>query len=236
MLSGCLLSGCRIAALILVFSATALSQNRLEKRTLVINGQSGEITIFQVDGHNFVDLETLVRIGSGTVSLQGNTINLTFGAPQAATPASAPQASGPASQQPANALSNNFMAAAVQVLATLKDWRSTMAYGITRGIPGDGSRMVLNQNKATEGLRIAKVAVSTDADRNAYQLLSNDFDNVNTWYKQLVQGRKNMDTGNYSMSQDPLKNDPQYQKIVGCSDFLGSMIPSGTFSDDGSCR
>lgn len=228
-----MLSCWRTAAIILAFSATALSQNKLEKRTLIINGQSGEITIFRVDGHNFVDLETLVRIGSGTVSLQGNTINLTFGA---TTPAVA-QASAPTPQQPAsNAMSNNFMAAAVQVLTTLKDWREVMAYGITRGIPGDGSRMVLNQNKAVEGLRMAKVAAATDADRSAYQLLTNDFDNVNNWYKDLVQGRKNMNTGNYSMSEDPLKNDPQYQKIVACSDFLGTMIPSGTFSDNGSCH
>ena len=45
-----------------------------------------------------------------------------------------------------------------------------------------------------------------------------------------------MATGNYSMSQDPLKNDSQYQKIVTCSDFLNTMIPSGTFSDDRSCQ
>jgi hypothetical protein len=229
-----MLSSWRTAAFILVFSATAFSQNNLEKRTLVINGQSGEITIFRVDGHNFVDLETLVRIGGGTVSLQGNTINLTFGA---TPPAAATQTSAPPPQQPAsNAMSTNFMAASVQVLATLKDWRATMAYGITHGIPGDGSRMVLNQNKAIEGLRMAKVAAVTDADRSAYQLLTKDFDNVNNWYKDLVQGRKNMNTGNYSMSEDPLANDSQYQKIVACSDFLGAMIPSGTFSDNGSCH
>ena len=111
-----------------------------------------------------------------------------------------------------------------------------MAYGITRGIPGDGSLMVLSQNKAVEALRMAKVAASTPADQNAYQLLANDFDNVNKWYEKLVKGRKNMDTGNYSMTEDPLKTDSQYQKIVRCSDFLGTMIPSGTFSDDGSCQ
>jgi hypothetical protein len=227
----------RIAAIILMSSAVSLAQNKLEKRTLVINGQSGEITIFQVDGHNFVDLGTLVRLGNGTVSFQGNTIFLTFGAPAQSAPPSQEQSAlqqPPAS--PPNAMSSNFMAAAVQELGILKDWRSIMAYGITRGVPGDGSRMVLNQNRATDALRQAEVAISTDADRSAFQLLKADFNNVNEWYEKLVKGRKNMDTGNYSMTEDPLKKDSQYQKIVSCSDFLGTMIPSGTFSDDGSCQ
>src|SRR3954470_15719134 len=122
----------RIAVMILIFSAVSLAQNKLETRTLVINGQSGEITIFQVDGHQFVDLATLVRLGNGTVTFQGNTILLTFAAP--------PQ-TGPASQQSPNTMSNTFMSAAVQELGILKDWRSKMAYGITRRIPGDGSQM-----------------------------------------------------------------------------------------------
>jgi hypothetical protein len=228
----------RISAIILMFSAVSLAQNKFETRKLVINGQSGEITIFQVDGHNFVDLGTLVRLGNGTVSFQGNTILLTFAASAQSASPPTPQQSAPqqSAAPPGNTMSGNFMAAAVQELGILKDWRSIMAYGITRGVPGDGSRMVLNQNRATDALRQAEVAVSTDGDQSAFQLLKADFNNVNKWYEKLVKGRKNMDTGNYSMTEDPLKTDSQYQKIVRCSDFLGTMIPSGTFSDDGSCQ
>jgi hypothetical protein len=128
------------------------------------------------------------------------------------------------------------MNAAVEGLGMLRQWRETMAYGITRGVPGDGSRMAISQNKAGEQLRLIKVAATTEGDQSAYALVAKDFTNVNDWYNHLVQGRKNMDTGNYSMSADALSNDPQYQKILKCSDFLGRMIPSGTFSDDGSCQ
>jgi hypothetical protein len=224
---------CLVFAAVLVFSTSCLAQNKLVKRALVINGHSGEVTIFRVDGHPFVDLETLVKIGNGSVRFEGNSIILTFDFASNASPA---PCSSVTPAGPSNAMSPGFMNAAVEELAILKEWRSYMAYGITRGVPGDGSRMVLNQNKATDALRLAQVAVSSDADRSVFELLRADFDHVNSWYKQLVEGRKNMATGNYSMSEDSLKTDSAYQKIVSCSDFLGTMIPSGTFSDDGSCQ
>jgi hypothetical protein len=228
-----------------LFSGLAPAQNKIEKRTLVLNGRTGEIAIFMVDGTPFVNARTLVEIGNGNVAFNGTTIVLNFGGTpacsqtvkEAGTPAPEVSTPEPPSQEPpSSGMSSDFMSAAIRELAILKEWRSYMAYGITKGVPGDGSRMVLNQNQATEALRIAQVAASTDADRSAYGLLRNNFDNVNQWYKTLVEGRKNMNTANYSMSEDPLKNDSLYKRIVVCSDFLGSMIPSGTFSDDGSCR
>lgn len=229
-----------------LFCGLAAAQNKIEKRTLVLNGRTGEITVFMVDGTPFVNLRTLVEIGNGNVAFNGTTIVLTFGGasadPQSSRSATAPAPNvsptpqPPPEQPPSNALSGEFMTAAIQEVAILKEWRSYMAYGITKAVPGDGSRMVLNQNRATEGLRLAQVAISTEADRNAFELLRTDFENVNHWYKTLVEGRKKMSTANYSMAEDPLKNDREYQKIVACSDFLGTMLPSGTFSDDGSCR
>jgi hypothetical protein len=223
---------------ILVLSATTLAQTQLVKRNIVVNGHSGEITIYRVDGIPFVDLQTLVKIGNGTVNFQGETIVLTFNpaqpgnAAQPGVPSPAPDVS----QRPSGALSPEFMNAAVQALGVLKQWRDTMAYGITRGIPGGGTQMTMYQNRATEQLRLAQVAAKTEGDQSAYALVARDFENVNNWYKHLKEGRENMSTGNYSMSEDPLKNDAQYQKIVSCSDFLGRMIPGGTFSDDGSCH
>jgi hypothetical protein len=235
-----------VAILTFLLAASGFAQSKLEKRTLVLNGHTGEITVFMVDGQPFINARALVDIGHGNVAFNGNTIVLNFdsatscAAPaESAAPTPAPAltpAPVPAAPEPpSNALSTGFMNAAVQELAILKDWRGYMAYGITKGVPGDGSRLVLNQNKATEALQLAETAVSTDADRSAYPLLKANFDYVNNWYATLVQGRKNMTTGNYSMSEDPLKNDSQYQKIVACSNFLSTMIPSGTFSDDGSC-
>jgi hypothetical protein len=207
------------------------------KRTIVVNGHQGQITIYTVDGHHFVDLETLVQIANASVSFQGETVLLNFTtASQAAPPPPPPTPTAEQTQHSSAAMSPQFMNAAVEGLGMLRQWRETMAYGITRGVPGDGSRMAISQNKAGEQLRLIKVAATTEGDQSAYALVAKDFTNVNDWYNHLVQGRKNMDTGNYSMSADALSNDPQYQKILKCSDFLGRMIPSGTFSDDGSCQ
>ncbi len=237
-----------LVVVLALFCGVAAAQNKIEKRTLVLNGRSGEITVFMVDGTPYVNLRTLVEIGNGNVAFNGTTIVLSFtGSPSDSRTAQAPAAPAaapgvesvtqpPSEQPPNNALSSEFMNAAIQEVAILKEWRSYMAYGITKAVPGDGSRMVLNQDRATEGLRLAQVAATTDADRGAFQLLRKDFENVNQWYKTLVEGRKKMSTANYSMSEDPLKDDSHYQSIVACSDFLGAMIPSGTFSDDGSCR
>jgi hypothetical protein len=242
--------GCRTRywaalAILSLFSGVARAQNKIEKRTLVLNGHTGEISVFMVDGTPFVNARTLVEIGNGSVALNGTTIVLNFGETAACTqpaqPPSTPAHEAPAAEPPAHqpatgAMSSDFMSAGIRELGILKEWTSYIAYAITKAVPGDGSRMVLNQNQATEALRLAQAAASTDADRSAYALLNAHFDHVNQWYKTLVDARKRMNTANYSMSEDPLKSDPQYKRIVTCSDFLGSMIASGTFSDEGSCR
>lgn len=227
-----------LSAAILSLSTATFSQTELVKRNLVVNGHQGQITIYRVDGHPFVDLESLVRLANGSVSFQGETIILNFNeAGQAnSTQPPVPAPSPETSQRSSTELSPQFMNAAVQQMGILKQWRDTMAYGITRGIPGGGTRMTTFQNKATEQLQLVKVSATTEADQSAYALVARDFNNVNDWYKHLVQGRQNMSTGNYSMSSDALSNDPQYQRIVACSNFLSKMIPSGAFSDDGSCH
>ena len=232
-------------AILFFFSGFAPAQNKIEKRTLVLNGHTGEISVFMVDGTPFVNARTLVEVGNGKVAFTGTTIVLTFGDTTACTksveppsppPTDAPKSEPSSQQSPSSAMSNDFMSAAIRELGILKEWTSYVAYGITKAVPGDGSRMVLKQNQATEALNQAKVATSTEADRSAYGLLKTDFDHVNQWYLTLVDARKRMNTANYSMSEDALKSDSQYQRIITCSDFLSSMIPSGTFSDDGSCR
>jgi hypothetical protein len=85
-------------------------------------------------------------------------------------------------------------------------------------------------------LHLAQVAAKSSADQDALQLLKNQFNTVSAWSDKLVSERKRMDTGKYSISQDALKNDETYQKISACTRFLNSMLPSGQFHDNYSCR
>lgn len=209
----------------------ALAQGQPQKRTLVINGQSGEASLIEINGRSYIDLETLARIANGTLAFQGEQIVLTL--PGGGSDAGA-------AVQPDNGaqagMSDGFMKAAVQALGTIKQWRSAIAYALQHGLPGDGSRVFIVRDRAAESLRMATVAASTDSDQNARQLLANHFDNVNAWSTQMVEARRSMSTANYSMSPDALNNDAQYQKIARCSEFLGTMLASGRFEDEAACH
>jgi len=214
----------------LVLSGNAAAQSTHKTQTLSINGHSGETIIYQIDGKSYVDLESLIRIGNGSMSFKGDQIILSF--PTIDT-ASSGHESGTASNLN---LSAEFMRNAVQTVGILKDWTNTLTYAVQRGVPGDGSRLVVFHDRAGEALRLTRVAASSDADQNALHLLTNHFNTVSAWSDKLVNERRNLDTGKYSISPDALKNDDTYKKINACTRFLSTMLPGGTFQDDYSCH
>jgi hypothetical protein len=215
---------------LLILLGVAASQSSHSSRSLSINGHTGNVTVYQIDGRTYVDLESLVRTANGSMSFKGDQITLNFPAPDGDSSASAGKGSGDAN------LSSQFMSASVKTLSVLKDWTNTLSYGVQRGVPGDGSRLVVFHDRASEALHLTAVAASSGSDQDALQLLTNQFNTVSAWSDKLVGERKNMDTGKYSISADALKNDDTYQKITACTKFLNRMLPSGTYQDDYSCH
>jgi hypothetical protein len=215
---------------LLILLGVAASQSSHSSRSLSINGHTGDVTVYQIDGRTYVDLESLVRTGNGSMSFKGDRITLSF--PAAAGDSAGSNGKGSADSN----MSTQFMTASVQTLAVLKDWTNTLAYGIQRGVPGDGSRLVVFHNRGSEALHLAAVAASSGSDQDALQLLTNQFNTLSAWSDKLVGERKNMDTGKYSVSADALKNDETYQKITACTKFLNRMLPSGTYQNDYSCH
>lgn len=220
----------KFAIVLLLLVGVAISQSSKGTRTLSINGHTGDAMVYNIDGKLFVSLENLTRVGNGSMSFQGDHIILTFPNAENPSPQPAPAQTSPSGTSP------DFMRASVQTLTVLQQWTNVLAYAVQRGVPGDGSRLVIFHNKASEALRLANVAVSNDQDRSAFQLLSTEFDHVNNWSDKLVKQRRNMDTGQYSMTQNALSQDSAYQKINNCMVFLNTMIPSGQFQDDYSCH
>ena len=216
--------------LLLVFCGTALSQSQHKIRTLEINGHTGEASVFEIDRRSYVDLEALVRITNGTMRFEGERIILTL------PPAPEPTRHAEVPSHSDDQMSGEFMRTSVQELAALKEWVNVLTYAAQRGVPGDGSRIVIQRDRAVEALRLAKVGASTSADTQSLQLLTNLFNAVNDWSDKLIRERKAMDTGKYSINPDALTNDPGYQKIATCMRFLSNMIPSGRFEDESSCR
>jgi hypothetical protein len=217
-----------VAVFFIGVAPVAMAQSELQTRTLVINGQSGTATIYRIHNQSFIDLESLARIGNGSVSFQGDQIILTLPSTQAPAPSAASTTE--------EGMTRQFMSSAVQNLRQIKDWTSAMAYGIQRGIPGDGSRIVVLHDRAAEGVRLAKVDVSSHSDQQAMQLLNNLFNQVDNWKRKLFDSRKTMSSANYSLTPDALDRDSDYQKIVSCGQFLANMLTGPQFQDNSSCH
>ncbi len=220
-----------MVALLTALAALTFAQSSHKVQRFVINGHSGDATVYQIDGKSFIDVESLVRIANGSMSFNGSDIVLTFPATDAAQAPAQPDQSARV-----EGLTPDFMRTAVQELAALKEWTNTLGYAVQKGVPGDGSRIVILRDRATEALKQAQIAASSGPDQNALQLLTNDHSFVSTWSDKLIGERRSMNTGKYSMTENALDRDESYQKIVSCSRFLASMIPSGQFQDDNSCH
>lgn len=128
------------------------------------------------------------------------------------------------------------MRAGIEEFATMREWASTLAYAIQNGQPVTENWVANYREQAARDLRLAAAAASTEADRKALQLLTNEFDAVRDWCNRLVQERKAMDTAKYALSANALQDDPSSQKIVACGHFLSTMLGSGSFQDDPSCH
>lgn len=219
--------------LILLSRGVVPAQVNPQNRRLVVNGTAGDTTVVEVNSRLYIDLETLVRIANGSLGFQGQQITLVLPGSEASTRSSSPEPEKPAVH---NGLTRNFMIAGIETIAQMREWASTMANAIQHGYGVTESWAADYQGKAADSLRQASVSTSTDADRNALQLLTNEFHNVETWSNMLVEAKENMDTAKYSMSSGALRNEPLSQQIITCGHFLATMLGSAEFRDDPSCH
>lgn len=216
-----------IAALALN-TTMAASGASTQTRSVVVNGNSGDIQIVQVGGKEYIDIRALVQITQGSLSLQGGQIILNL-------PMSQSSSQSDSSADP-NALSRPFMRAGVEEISLLREWASPLANAIENGFPVTDHWVQGFRAKAADGLRLASVSATTAADKSASELLRNEFAMVDAWSNKLLEAHKTMDSGKYATSHDALKNEPESQTILACAHSLESMLTSGTFQDDGSCR
>ena len=223
-----------LVLLMLLLCGAILAQVKQESRTLVVNGKAGEAGVVQINSRTYVDLENLARIANGSLGFDKNQITLTLpGGYEASAPAAAPAPEQPVAHV---GLSRNFMMAGIETLAQMREWASTMAYAIQNGYGVTESWAADYREKAANTLRQTSASVSTDADRNAMQLLANEFEAVREWSNKLVEAKKSMDTAKYSTSPNALRDEPLSQKIISCGRFLGTMLGSAEFKDDPSCH
>ncbi len=220
-----------------MFFAGILLAQDVTDRSLTVNGKD-EGTVVQIDGHAYVDIETIARFTKGSVTIEPTRVVLTFPAPGtkvASDTAAASAGPAPSPSSPTSGLSRNFASLAIAELAEMREWRGAVGAILTYGAPVVGSWPQDYHDHVEADLMQVEVAASTDGDEQAMQLLQNEFSNLEQWANDVVNTRQAMNATN-TVRPDILQNDPAVAKISSCSRFLSSMLVSGSFADDSSCH
>jgi hypothetical protein len=201
-----------------------LSAQRMPNKKLIVNGKTTGAVVLQVDGHSYIDIESLAQIINGSITFEPNQIVLTI--PNSNSDAASPQTT--------YGLSKNFASAAIATLAEMKEWKGVLGTMVTYGLAVDGSWAQTYHDRVETSLTQATEAASTNADHNALQLLSTQFANLAKWESELVAERKALN-GARTVDPNALQNDPVLAKFSNCGKFLSTMLVSGTFVDNSSC-
>jgi hypothetical protein len=213
---------------LMIVPALALCRAAQAPQTLIVNGQPTQISVVQMNGHSYVDLEALVRAVNGSLSFNGNQITLTFPG-TGSTPAPAPASANLAANSD---FSKGFMRAGIEQMTIIREWRTALANAIQNGFPITDDWLSAYRSQATTALRLSFVAISTDSDRNAYRLLNTEFENMKLLSNNYVALRQSMQF----IAPDSLTSDPLNQKILDCAHSLAAMAANGQFVEDGSCQ
>jgi hypothetical protein len=214
---------------ILAAAGSAWPQAAKHTETFVVAGKPGQATVLQMNGKSYIDLESLARLVNGSLSFAGSQIKLTL--PAAGFAATSPAAS-PAAPPLNPGFSKAFMRAGIETMSDIREWRSVIVNIIQHSYPFDEAAFSSYSAAASRNLNLASVAATTDSDRSAFQLLSNEYNNMQSLSSLILENRRVM----FYMPPNYLDSNPLNQKIVSCAQSLASMAASGQFVDDGSCH
>jgi hypothetical protein len=225
----------------LILSVSETVAQDTPTRTLIVNGQTLDAGVVLVEGRSYVDIEGLAEGMGGSVTFEANQISLTIPGPppsaalQTPPPSAAPQTPPPSTApQPPEGLSKDFQKIAVFTLAEMREWKGAISTVVTSGIPVVGTWSQDYHDRGEADLMQAALAVSTEPDRQALQLLQQQFTRLSEW-ADTVLGEREALNADRTINPNSLQNDQSLAKISQCGQFLSSMIVSGTFSNDSSC-
>jgi hypothetical protein len=216
---------------LLAIVVTASAQIQRPSETLSIQGYMGQANVIRSQGRVLVDVQDLARITKGSLSFNDDRIILTLPRSDALEPAQDATDSG---------FSRPFMKAAIEAMASIREWGGTLLATVQNGYPvtktAAGYTIAAYQSRAADSTALASTAASTDSDRHGLELLKNEFNNLQAWSDAFVRARASLSAADLTTSEDALKDDQDAQKLVHCGQFLAQMFASGTFQDDAACH
>ena len=214
-------------ASVLALSGMLFAQST--NKTLVVNGKTAGAGVRQINGRLYIDLETLAQATNAVFTVEPHRVLLTI------PPSDAGAVATDDSTQNSQRLSRDFSSAAISALAAMREWRVAVRAMILYGLAVSDTWVQAYHQQTLDALRQAGVVASTEADKNALQLLSNEADMMTAWANQVDVARQELN-GARTVDPNTLKDDPTLAKIQKCSQFLNSMVLSGTFNDDPTCH
>lgn len=198
-----------------------------QTRFLLIDGMQGEARVIQLQGKDYVEVDALVRMSSGSLRFAENKVILTL-------PTGAGTSSLAVQPLPATPVgySKPFLEAGIETMRQILEWHAALKSAIERGYPLSDEWLGNFRRQIESSLKHVEAAASTDMDHQAVPLLTNEFNNMNALtdkYLKITASR------NY-LAPNSLSNDPLEQKLLTCWQSLASMASSNQFVDDGSCQ
>lgn len=184
-----------------------------------MDGHAGQIPVIDANGGSCVGIEPLASLMNGSLSFNGNQIRLSLHGSTSAQPES-------------QGLSQGFLSAGIEAGTEIREWRSALQTAVQYGFPTNSDWVNRYSGPATSSVRQASVAATTEADKNAAQLMANLLGYMQQLSDKLISARQNLTY----IAPNALETDPLDKKILSCAHSLGAMAASRQFHDDGSCH
>src|ERR1700688_5240854 len=214
-------------ASVLALSGMLFAQST--NKILVVNGKTAGPGVRQINGRLYVDLETLAQATNAVFTVEPRRVVLNI------PPSDAGAAATDDSAENSQKLSRDFSSAAISALAAMREWRVAVRAMILYGLAVSETWVQAYHQQSMDALQQAAVVASTDADKNALQVFRNEADMMTSWANQVEADRQQLN-GEKVVDPNALKDDPTLAKIQKCSQFLNSMVLSGSFTDDPTCH
>jgi hypothetical protein len=219
-----------VTAIVLFLSlvVATFAQNAPEKKILVVNGRTVDGVVVQINGHSYIDVDTLARIMNAAVSFEPGRVVLTVPAAEASAK----------TERTTPEFSKDFARAGISQLAEMREWKSAIASAIRSGVAAGnwlGPWLHDHRFRAEGSLSQTSLAAKTESDHKALQLLKNEFTNLGEWDNN-TQATIHSLNAEQTISPAEAQNDPLLAKISECGNFLDAMLVGGEFADSPSCH
>lgn len=209
-----------IITAVIVLPILASSQAKLER--LQVAGFPGSIPVIQVDGKNYVEIDSLAQLVGGSLTFAASQVTFTL-----------PGGTLPEAQSKAKkGLSGDFLRAANEEISTIREWHSVLATAVENQFPVTPQVLGPYEAQATKDLRLVQVAATTEDDQSASQLVADHYQQMKQLSDKYLAQRA---AANY-INADALNSDTLNQNVIACGRALGAMIAARQFTPDANCR